>query len=739
MSNLESPSPQKGQLYRTSTVRRSMPSVANPANQQDGDDITLSFVLGVWNQWWKWLIPASLILIIASAAIVMITFKPKYHASSRIEILEHAPWVIQQDTGPQAHQFVATQIEILRSPRVLQAVLEEPKVAGMPELKRRRDPVKWLADKGLEIEPVGQSTLVEVGFDGVDPVASAHLVNTVVANYFDTQSDQKTMRVQKVLKVLRNRKTAWQEAVSRLKKNVQRLSKDLDDVPHFAGPTVMMTGSSTAQEIMNAIQKAEFELDDLVAAVFATEDQLADDSAPVSPALVQNEINSLPEVNELRQAIQKEEAMLGQIEATAAQGKESTYYINAENRIAKLRFQLDELRARSEGKIIEKVREMSRMDVESLLKQKRRERDQKALLVQKLEERYRSERANLASDGGKRLEFDFELQELQRALGMFAKISERESQMTAELGAPGRPEVFRRATPNYEPVQKYPLIELAATTLGSLVIPFGIAFLWENSVRRISSVEQLQLKTNIDVIGEVSRLPARQGRRSRVLGHELGLFEESIDSLRTSLLLANEEHDMQVIAVASAVSGEGKTSVSSQLAVSIARATGQPVLLVDGDMRAPDIHSIFDVPNTPGLVDVLGENASLEEAINRSWSEHVHLLPAGELDKSPHKLLGTAAFGNLLNEARLWYRYIVIDTPPVLAASESLVIAKQADGTIVCAMRDFSRESHVRLAHTRLRGTGADIIGTVLNGVPVRSYASRYGSYGSYGYQKANQ
>ena len=191
---------------------------------------------------------------------------------------------------------------------------------------------------------------------------------------------------------------------------------------------------------------------------------------------------------------------------------------------------------------------------------------------------------------------------------------------------------------------------------------------------------------------------------------------------------------MQVISVCSAVSGEGKTSVSSQLAVSIARATGQPVLLVDGDMRAPDVHDIFEVPLSPGLADVLDQRASLEEAINRAWSEHVHLLPAGVLDKSPHKLLGNSAFRALLDEARLWYPYIVVDTPPVLAASESLVIAKHADGTIVCAMRDFSREHHVRLAQSRLHSTGATVIGTVLNGVPVRSYSARYGSYGRYGY-----
>ena len=740
MSNSDPAATRRGQLQRTSnSVRRPMPSVAQRVTTDQDAEISLSFLLGVWTHWWKLLIPLSLMLVIGSAAIVMMTFKPKYEAASTIEILKHAPVLIQREDGPQEQQYVATQIEMLRSTRVLHAVMDDPKVAAMDEIRKRRDPVKWLQTKGLEIAPVGISRLVEIKFEGTDPKAAAHLVNAVVDKYFATQSDQKTMRVQKVLAVLRERKAAYEKTITHLKKRVQTLSTKLDVIPHFAGPTVMMSGSTAASEIMKEIREEEFLLEDLKAAVFAIEEQLSPgNTVPISKAMIDNTINELEEVTALRMEIQESKGKLEQIEVMHAQGRNSNYYLQAEANVGKLELQLDELRARSEGMVIERVRDMSRVEMETLLREKRRLRDQKGRLVERLNRRYEEERDKVAADGGKRLEFDFESQELQRALGLFAKISEREAQMTAELGAPGRPEIFDEAAPNPEPSQKYPLVELAATTLGSLIIPFGVAFLWENSVRRISSVEQLEARTNVEVIGEVSRLPARQVRNRSMLGHELGLFEESIDSLRTSLLLANEDHDMQVISVCSAVSGEGKTSVSSQLAVSIARATGQPVLLIDADMRAPDIHSIFEVPLSPGLADVLDDRESLEKSINRSWSEHVHLLPAGELDKSPHKLLGTPAFGKLLDEARLWYRYIVVDTPPVLAASEALVVAKQSDATIVCTMRDFSRETHVGLAHARLRGTGADIIGTVLNGVPTRNYTSRYGSYSYGNYKKSS-
>jgi len=185
--------------------------------------------------------------------------------------------------------------------------------------------------------------------------------------------------------------------------------------------------------------------------------------------------------------------------------------------------------------------------------------------------------------------------------------------------------------------------------------------------------------------------------------------------------------------VTSAVNHEGKTSVAAQLAVSIARASGELTLLIDGDMRSPDVHNVFDIPLEPGLAEVLDHQHSLEDAIATSWSKYVHLVPAGKLHSSPHKLLGNGSMKSLLDKVPNRYRYIVIDTPPVLAASESLVLAKAADASLICAMQDVSRVDQVAKTYERLVAAGGNPIGTVLNGVPARRYAYRYGSY-SYSY-----
>jgi capsular exopolysaccharide synthesis family protein len=235
------------------------------------------------------------------------------------------------------------------------------------------------------------------------------------------------------------------------------------------------------------------------------------------------------------------------------------------------------------------------------------------------------------------------------------------------------------------------------------------------------------------VLGEVARLPVRLGlahrSSSRRAGRDLGLFEESVDGLRTSLVLSEPFRDMQVLAVTSPSNNEGKTSIAMQLAVSIARASSQRVLLIDADMRSPDIHRLLEIPRGPGLAEVLSRQCSVQDGIVTDWSNSVHVMPAGKLAASPHRLVGNGALKELLDEARSLYRYIVIDTPPILAASESLVLARAADACLICAMRDVSRIDLIRRSGDRLLAVGARPVGVVLSGVPTSEYARDYREY----------
>jgi tyrosine-protein kinase Etk/Wzc len=146
-------------------------------------------------------------------------------------------------------------------------------------------------------------------------------------------------------------------------------------------------------------------------------------------------------------------------------------------------------------------------------------------------------------------------------------------------------------------------------------------------------------------------------------------------------------------------------------------------------MRAPDIHRSFDVSNEHGLADVLAQRCSVADAIVASEIGGLDVMPAGRAVKSPHDLLGNGVWHRLLDDLRGKYRYIVLDTPPILSASEALLLARGADTALLCALRNVSRTSGFLSAYERLQTANISRVGVVLSGVPTSEYASKYGSY----------
>ena len=212
-------------------------------------------------------------------------------------------------------------------------------------------------------------------------------------------------------------------------------------------------------------------------------------------------------------------------------------------------------------------------------------------------------------------------------------------------GRPARVTLMQAAEPPCQPVELFPYRNHALAVLAVSVLPFGLAVFWERLAGRVGDSQSFEQQSTAGRSGRDHALADAHARAPAIgrgprSGYEIRLFEESIDSLRTSLSLSEDLSGMRVLAVTSAANHEGKTSVAAQLAVSFARATGEPLLLIDGDMRSPDVHSVFQIPLEPGLAKVLGGECSLEDAIVTSWSDHVHLLPGGETEQQSAQAAG---------------------------------------------------------------------------------------------------
>ena len=313
-----------------------------------------------------------------------------------------------------------------------------------------------------------------------------------------------------------------------------------------------------------------------------------------------------------------------------------------------------------------------------------------------------------------------------------ATVHNRRIELQTEREATDSVRELERAIAPKLPVEDLPYKQMGLAAIGGMVFPLLVGVLLELRSRKVDDASQLESRSQLAVLGEIATIPVRtrgKGGEKVTATRELRLFEESVDSLSTTLILRETLKDSRVFCITSALSGEGKTSVACQLAVSISRATGKRILLIDGDMRSPDVHHVFGRKMSSGLVGYLSGLCDWREVVDREWSDKVHLLSAGHLKGSPHRLLSAGGLEKLIREAREEYDYIVMDTPPVLPASEALLFARVADTCLVCALRDKSRIEQLIQAYHRLDSAGAKVAGSVLSGVPSREYAKYYGEY----------
>ncbi|MHC4178144.1 MAG: polysaccharide biosynthesis tyrosine autokinase, partial [Planctomycetota bacterium] len=527
--------------------------------------------------------------------------------------------------------------------------------------------------------------------------------------------------------VLKHQAASGNEALVTFDAESRTLTVDID-------PT-----ATTAKTVVDAINAEKTFIAELDRAADRDNDGsglVSKSGVTVPHAQLEKELMAHPEVQAMQASLMAKEAKRREYEMKLEDYEKESRYQALLKQISEEKAALaerrNELRSELETWVRPAVINQRKDELAGMYSQLRRCESTAQRLQERQNQAKELEQDKRKEAGVRTVELEFAQSELARAQEVLNKIADRILALETEHGAPPRvTKQFKASAPTAPTNSWYTRALLAVLT--SFCLPFGLALLWERLVRRVTDAQQLEEHSNVAVVGEVARLPVRtvvpRGASSKRVGRALGIFEESIDSLRTCLILSEPLSDMKVLAVTSGTKREGKTSVAVQLAMSIARASGEPTLLVDGDMRSPDIHNLLDVPLEPGLGDVLAKQCPLKDAIVSDWSQPVHLLPAGKLHASPHKLLGNGVVESLFEEIRGAYRYVVVDTPPILAAGEALVLARAADASLICAMRDVSRIDQIKKTHERLLAANARPVGIVLNGIPAKRYTYRYGNY----------
>src|SRR5205823_3082907 len=212
------------------------------------------------------------------------------------------------------------------------------------------------------------------------------------------------------------------------------------------------------------------------------------------------------------------------------------------------------------------------------------------------------------------------------------------------------------------------------------------------------------------------------------------VITESVDAIRTQLVHAARTDGLHVVMVTSAVGGEGKTSLASQLAASLARAW-RKTLLIDGDLRNPAAHKLFDLPLEPGFSEALRGEINLTDAVKPTLLSRLWLMPAGHWDAHAVQALAQEGVASMFEQLKQQYDFIVVDSCPVLPVADSLLLGQHVDGVIFSVLRDVSRLPSIQAAQHKLRSLGVRTLGAVVigasdDGAGRHDYSAQAGSWG---------
>ena len=693
----------------------------------------------------RWSILAALLITLITTAIVTFAMKPIYRGTATIQINKESAQIVDFKEifaiNTMDLDYYQTQYKILESRSLAKRVIQEAALFNHPEFppKKEMSPFqiwrsdllasvsKWLTfqnqrnsgengreaaidsliineflDK-LKIEPIRNSRLVRIHFDSHDPALAKQIPNRLAELY-----------------IQQNLETRF-KATEQAKEWLTRQLDDLKGKVERADETLRAFGSKhgiiSLEEKENIVIQRLSELNEALAKAEA--DRMSKE-ALYQQTQSQNP-DSLPPILE-NKLIQELKQTSIQLEAQYMKGSESLFKPDWPE-MKRLKDHLDTVQSRLNTEIKKIVAGIkneyeSSQRKEFLLRNAFEEQKARAMEMQQRAIQYNILKRE--ADTNKEL-YKGLLQRMKEA-GVSAGITASNIQVVDQAEAPTKP---------FKPNKK---LNLALAAVVGLFLGVGLAFFLEHLDDTIKRPEDLQDLIRLPSFGIV---PEAVYDRRKVLepSHAVetatcdfpkSMLSEAYRSIRTSILLSSSGKPPKIIAVSSPNPGEGKTTTVVNTAIALSQ-TGAQVIIIDADMRKPRIHKVLGKANGVGLSSFLSGNADMEAVIQKSKIPNLCYIPSGPIPPNPSELLGSAFFKKMIDGLGNRFQYMVIDSPPLLAFSDSVIISTNVDGVIMVVIGGKTPRDTLERSKEALLQVDAKILGVVINRAKVNG-----GDYGSY-------
>jgi capsular exopolysaccharide synthesis family protein len=283
---------------------------------------------------------------------------------------------------------------------------------------------------------------------------------------------------------------------------------------------------------------------------------------------------------------------------------------------------------------------------------------------------------------------------------------------------------------------KIPL-NLALGGFLGILLGAGTALLLESMNQSLKNIEEANRLLGFPILGTIPQYGEKNSKKQEESRRDLPLLDNpyapvstSFEMLQTNLGFTLSDKELRVIVITSATPGEGKSFVAANLALAAA-SVGRRVLLVDADMRRPRQHRVWEINNLLGISNILAGQTQLKNAA-QAVSSQVDILPSGKIPPNPVTLLDSQRMADLVEEASQDYDFVIIDSPPLTAVTDALIIGKYVDGLLLVVRPGEVRYSAVTATKLLLNQAKVPILGMVVNGISEESGYGGYYYYRSY-------
>lgn len=697
----------------------------------------------------KLILFAAMIFITGLAIVVVNLMTPKYNSVSQVLIDPRQQNVVDIESVlsglPQDAETIESEIRILRSRKLAERVITKLKLYEYPEFKPGTGqpslitrvlnpasflPESWVDFLGLKVAETpktpeeelerqrvqvidkylnnlslsrsGRSRVIEISFTSTSPRIAALVANTVADLYIVEQLEAKFDATKMAAEWLNVRLADLKEKVAASERAVEV----------FRQKSGLIQG--------NGITLASQQISELNSQLILARTKRAEAQARLSQlerSLNQNGgVEAVAEVlsSPLIQRLREEEAKLLRKSAELSQefGARHPKMIN-------LRAELEDQRKKIKvevNKIIQNLRNEVNVAVA-------RERS------------FRQALAQLEGRVGQLNSREVQLRALEREANANRELYETFLNRFKETGSQGgvqQPDarVISRADISTSPSHPRKKLIVAIAFLFSIFVGIGLVMLVEHLDAGFRSGDQIEEMTGLPALGLIPIISGVKGLTAKpfdyLIENPTSAFTEAVRSLYAGVLLSDVDKPPKTLLLTSSLPSEGKTSLSICLARLVSTQSRKKVVLIDGDIRRPQIHARLELPNKPGLVEYLSGEATFDEILHRDPETDVVTICAGGTSNNPTDILASDAMKSLLAQLAATNDLVIIDSPPVLAVSDPRVLARLADKTVFVVRWAETRREVVRMGLNQVMNAGADMAGVVLSMVNVRRH-SQYG------------